>query len=161
MKKYLLVFFICLCLLVFYGFSVFKKDKVADFEKPEIVSVAIIGQIKYPGTYNVEKNTSLRKLIYYAGGLLGDADVSMFDLEVVVADNKTYYIQKRSLENKININTATLEELMSLPNIGKVKAEEIINYRLSNGFFKSVDELVLIKGIGQKIYEQIRPFITV
>lgn len=61
----------------------------------------------------------------------------------------------------ININTAGATELASLNGIGKVKAESIVQYRETNGAFKSVDDLLLVKGIGNKTLETIRDQLTV
>lgn len=59
----------------------------------------------------------------------------------------------------ININTATSQQLQSLDGIGEAYAQRIIEYREANGVFDSIDELVNVKGIGEKRLENIRPFI--
>lgn len=61
-------------------------------------------------------------------------------------------------EGKIEINTATAEELRTLPGIGPSKAQAIIDFRVSNKGFKSVDDLLQVKGIGPKILEKLRPY---
>lgn len=62
---------------------------------------------------------------------------------------------------KVNINTATADELAGLNGIGKAKAEAIVAYRTTNGNFANVEDLTKVKGIGEKIIEKIKPEITV
>ena len=62
---------------------------------------------------------------------------------------------------KININTATAQELTALPGIGQAKAEALVQHRVANGPFKTVDELNDVKGIGNKILENIKNEVTV
>ena len=62
---------------------------------------------------------------------------------------------------KININSATKDELMTLRGIGAVKAEEIIKYREQYGGFRTIEELINVKGIGEKTIENIRKDIII
>lgn len=62
---------------------------------------------------------------------------------------------------KININTASLDELMGLDGVGEKKAQAIIDYRYENGRFNSVEELTNVNGIGEKTFEKNRDRITV
>jgi len=64
-------------------------------------------------------------------------------------------------DGKININTASSRQLQMLPNIGEVLADRIIAYRTQNGPFPTVDDLVLVDGIGEKRLEELRKYITV
>ncbi|MGN1422504.1 MAG: helix-hairpin-helix domain-containing protein [Oscillospiraceae bacterium] len=61
----------------------------------------------------------------------------------------------------INVNTASAEELMTLNGIGEVKAQAIIDYREENGGFSDIDELINVKGIGEKTLEKIRSSVTI
>ena len=62
---------------------------------------------------------------------------------------------------KININTASSDDLTALPGIGKAYADRIVQYREKNGPFKKVEDLLNVQGIGEKTFERIRDRITV
>ena len=67
---------------------------------------------------------------------------------------------QKELQKKINLNTATLEELESLPQIGPVLAKRIADYRYEKGGFSSSEELIRVKGIGKKTYSRIKDYVT-
>lgn len=71
------------------------------------------------------------------------------------------YEESQAQQEKININTASAEQLTQLENIGDVKAQKIIDYRNSNGGFKTTSEITQVDGIGEKTYEKIKNNITV
>lgn len=71
------------------------------------------------------------------------------------------YAQTNQPKAKVNINTATQAELESLPRIGPKVAQRIIDYRAQNGNFKKIEDLMKVKGIGEKIFAQIKDLITV
>ena len=68
---------------------------------------------------------------------------------------------KNDADGTVNINTATLEELMELDGIGEVKAQAIIDYREEYGYFSSPEEIINVKGIGEKTYEKNKDKIVV
>jgi comEA protein len=67
---------------------------------------------------------------------------------------------KKAPEGKININTASEADLQKLPKVGPAMAKRIVDYRASVKSFKTVEELRNVKGIGPKIFEQIKPYVT-
>ncbi len=68
--------------------------------------------------------------------------------------------EEKKPEAPVNINTATVEELAKLPGVGKSIAQRIVNHREKSGKFRTVDELLVIRGISRKKLEQLRPLIT-
>lgn len=64
-------------------------------------------------------------------------------------------------ENSIDLNTASMEELIALPGIGEVTAERIIQFRETKGRFRKIEDIMNVKGIGKKKFENIKPYIKV
>lgn len=91
------------------------------------------------------------------------AAMSLFNLlhgERLCVESETVYFSENTAD-VININTASARELQKLDGIGRATARAIIDYRTENGDFASVDELLEVKGIGEKKLEKIRERITV
>jgi len=161
-----------------------EADLTSD-EELNVVVVDIKGAILNPGVYRVSKNTIIQDVISLAGGLTKNADTSNLNLGKKVTDEMviTVFTKEEILkmeldkepikedqvrndeigENKklISLNTATLEELTTLPGIGEAKAKIIIAYREHCGNFKKKEELKNIKGIGEAVYAKLENYITV
>jgi len=89
-------------------------------------------------------------LIVCVGLVLGGA--------AYAAEPKTAPKEAPKLEGFLNINTATIEEFQMLPGIGEATAKNIVEYRKVNGPFQSVDDLLKVKGIGEKRLKDIKPY---
>lgn len=165
MKKTFFGFGVFFVLLVFYGFHVFEAEEKKNITY-NLINVEIKGAVLFPGDYEVSSETTINELINYAGGLTEKALIEEIDFEQTLINNNIYYIpfiktSKEEPNHLININTATIEELMTLPGIGHTKALAIIEYRENKGYFKSKKDLILVTGIGEKTYEQLSEKITV
>jgi len=86
---------------------------------------------------------------------------NLYDSLMALNDNKPDKKQDLKLNIKVNINTAFAADLMMLPGIGEVTAERIIDFREKNNGFIKPEDLLKVKGIGEKKYEKLKPYITV
>jgi len=173
MKTIILVAFFTVCYVVCMDL-VNKYMSSINFDKIEsenevtvssnIYSVNITGSVVNPGNYTVTKDSTLGYLITLAGGLSDNADVTAFNSNATLTNDGSYYIPyKRVDENnnsiKVSINTASQATLDTLPGIGEVFAKRIIEYRVSNGFFKTIEDLKNVKGIGDSLFESLKDLV--
>ncbi len=159
-------------------------------DNEEKIFVDIKGSVKTPGVYELNINSRVIDAIKASGGLNKDANTSYINLSKKLEDGDVIIIysnkeieeaekqdniievpcdcsniknetnEEETSNSKININTASLEELQTLNGIGESKAALIIEYRTSNGKFKSIEELKNVKGISEKIFSKIKENIT-
>ncbi|KFZ27159.1 MAG: ComE operon protein 1 [Candidatus Izimaplasma bacterium HR2] len=143
-------------------------------EEPEYIYIDIKGQVQNPGVYKVLKDSRLFQLVSLAGGTTGNADTLAINLSLKLYDQQVVYIPSYEdsypiiidvIENNsngiININSASLELLDTLPGIGPSTAQSIIDYRTEIGFFESIEDIMSVTGIGEATFNDIKDLITV
>lgn len=136
----------------------------------EKIYVSIRGEILYPDVYYVDEDISIIELINLAGGLTENAIHSEIDFDqvlvmgsivVIPGYDSDEYVPIDTQTGLVNINTARLDELQTLPGIGEILGQRIIDYRIEHGQFYYIEEIMLVSGIKDSIYEQIKDYITV
>ena len=139
------------------------------------IKVYISGQANLPGVYELPAQSRADDALRAAGGPTSQADLDSVNLAKRLSDEDQIHIPSREEERsatapgsrassppgKLLLNTATAEELETLPNIGPSRAKAIIEYRDKNGPFASVDDLTNVSGIGTGILESIRDLVEV
>ena len=164
------VVMICAFLVIEPKVNLISTDKISTSITSQVVNVEIDGAVVNPGIYTLNSTATLQDLIDEAGGLLSSADQTCFNTDLEIANYDFFYIPYEAgfaeecvpvTQNKVNINKASKEELYSINGISEAIAEKIIEYRETNGEFKSIEEVMLVSGIGTKTYEKIRDFITI
>jgi len=154
------------------------KDEKAEKEEPSILKVDIKGAVQKPGVYEFKQGDRVTDVIGMAGGLSEAADSTQVNMAQLVEDEMVVYIpivgeEAQSVQAAadgmngggkegalIDINKATLEELQELPGIGPSKAAAIIAKRDELGSFKTIEDLKLVSGIGDKTYEKLKDLIS-
>ena len=145
---------------------------------PEL-KIHISGSVATPGVYAMKEGDRLEDGIRAAGGVTEDAQVSGINLALRVRDEAHYHIPDHVPEagdpsqqgpvvasagagdSRIDLNTATAKLLETLPGIGPVRAQSIVDHRERNGPFQSVEQVMEVSGIGPATYEGIRDLVYV
>ena len=155
-------------------------------EETEKIAIHVTGEVKKEGLIYLPLGSRVADAIKEAGGETKNADLSQINLAYQLQDGQKLYIPNKNEkiseyiisgtgnngsegsssnnskgDNKVNINTATKNELDQLPGIGPSIAQRIIEYREENGNFQKIEDVQNVKGIGDAKYEEIKDSITV
>lgn len=148
------------------------------------IYVQVTGAVKQPGVYELPKGARVFEAIEKAGGMTEDAKAESINqaLEVSDGDMIVLYTQQEwqqmqtdngaektaqsassgsEDDGRININTASLEQLCSISGIGQSRAQSIITYREQNGAFGSIEEIMKVSGIKEGLFQKIKDKIKV
>lgn len=155
------------------------KEQTSEEAVPDKMCVYVCGAVDSPGVYMLSGDIRVIDAITAAGGMREDAGEKYINLASKVCDGQKIYVPTiveaqeafasvgdtvYSMESVtsddskglVNINSADREQLMTLPGIGQSKADKIIEYREKNGGFKSTEDLMLISGIKEGLYNKVK-----
>ncbi len=158
------------------GIGVESSSPVSSTEEtsvPNICYVHVCGEVKYPGVYALPKGSRIFEAVEAAGGLTPEASDTGLNqaqkiedgMQLVIPDKEEASQMEKVREEMalglVNLNTATKEQLMTLPGIGESRAEAILRYREESGGFQSIDEIMQVSGIKEAAYRKIKDRITI
>ena len=137
------------------------------------VVVDVVGAVRRPGLYRLAQGSRIADAVTRAGGATAKADLAQVNLAAPLADGEQVVVPRRGAAvaaagsssaagpaAPVQLSTATLEQLDSLPGVGPVTAQKILDYRQKHGAFQSVDELDAVPGIGPKRLEQLHELVV-
>lgn len=141
----------------------------------ENIYVYICGQVNAPGVYELSADSRLYEALEAAGGMTETAADTYLNQAQKLEDGQQIYVPSREEaqsqaspdspnhpeDDKVNLNTASKEELMTLSGIGEAKADAIIRYREDKGNFQSTEELKNVEGIKDGVYNKVKEKIKI
>ena len=157
------------------AFDTGSKDSLSEADTEEgYIYTHIAGEIKKPGVYKMKAGTRMDDLVKEAGGLTEDADIDLINLSEKLVDEERIIVPAKGISEadetshaassvqtkKININTADLYELTSIPSVGEKTAQKIIDYREKKKF-KKIEDIMNIEGIGENKFKNMKDYISV
>ena len=157
-----------------------KASTPSPTAKPE-VTVHVVGEVEHPGLVTLPGGSRVADAVKRVGGETSAADLTAVNLARPLVDGEQVVVPKPGeapvaaappaagaqgaasggAGGPVNLNTADLATLETLPGVGPVLAQRIMDWRLEHGQFTAVEELGEVSGIGDKTYEQLAPKVTV
>ncbi len=146
-----------------------------DLVQTDTIFVYVCGAVCNPGVYELPADSRAYEAVTQAGGMSEDAAGTAVNLAEVLTDGQKLQIPFQgevsgaqvsdngevTTDSRVNINTASLEELMTLKGIGQTRAEQILEYREKHGSFASPEAIMNVDGIKQGTYDKIKDNIRV
>lgn len=137
--------------------------------------VHVLGQVAHPGLYILDADARLVDALAAAGGTLDDADLQAVNLARALTDGEQIIVPAKNAapapgeagasaigpDGRVNLNTATQEDLETLPRIGPALAQRILDWRKKNGRFRAVQDLLAVPGIGDKLLAGVKDKVRV
>ena len=153
--------------------GVVSQVDAAGSSRENIIYVHVCGAVKEPGVVEIASGSRAQAAVEAAGGFREDADRDYVNLASLVSDGEQLYIptleeagerkasQEAAESGLVNINTADVSRLCTLPGIGESRAGDIIAYRQEHGSFADIEEIMQVPGIKESTFEKLKNLITV
>ena len=155
-----------------------QNEKPEQEEKPlqEWIYVDVCGAVRNPGVYRIEAGSRVFQVLEQAGGCTEEASLETVNQADLLTDGqkiRIYTMEEAGqmekklqeedpiLDDRVDINRAGKEELMTLTGVGETRAQAILAYRETHGSFSSVEELMQVEGIKEKTYEKLKDQIRI
>jgi competence protein ComEA len=136
--------------------------------RPKLV-VDVAGAVRRPGLYRLRDGSRVADAIERAGGATSKAFLEALNLAAPLADGQQVLVPRKAARGgpmpatatgPVSLSAATLEQLDTLPGVGPVTAQKILDYRAAHGAFRSVEELDAVPGIGPATVEELRELVV-
>ena len=164
--------------------TVYNVESETQNEKPEQeekslqewIYVDVCGAVRNPGVYRIEDGSRVFQVLEQAGGCTEEASLETVNQADLLTDGQKIRIYTKEeagqmekklqeedplLDDRVDINRAGKEELMTLTGVGETRAQAILAYRETHGSFSSVEELMQVEGIKEKTYEKLKDQIRI
>ena len=157
--------------------EILENEQETQGSDVEMLYIYVCGQVKNPGVYTLPEGSRVYDVFALAGGLTELAATDYWNQARLLKDGEMIYVPSKeevkdqtfdsadaattNKSDKVNINTASKEELMALPGIGETRASAILAYRQKNGPFSSIEELKEVEGIKEAVFAKIKVYIEI